>query len=411
MTDAKDKKVNIILGITGGISAYKSAELVRLMKKERFQVKVVMTENATRFITPLTMAVLSENKVYTRLFSPDEEDPEIRHIFLARWANMLVIAPASANVISKLAHGIADDLLSTTILAFQGEVIIAPAMNKVMINNSILRNNIGYLRRKGYHFIETEKGNLACGEYGDGRMTTPANIISFIKKIIDNANSLNGKTILITAAATREPIDQVRFISNYSSGKMGFALAEVAKRRGAKVILVSGPTFLQDIEGIKTIRVNTAAEMREQVLSYFDQVDVFISAAAVSDFRPVNQFKGKIKKEEADVISLELRKNADILKEVGEKKGKQILIGFAAEVEKLKENALSKLKSKNLDYIVANDISREDSGFGADTNKVLIIERSGKTIDLPLMSKYEVAEYLFDLVKSYFEHQSKAIII
>jgi phosphopantothenoylcysteine decarboxylase/phosphopantothenate--cysteine ligase len=411
MTDAKDKKVNIILGITGGISAYKSAELVRLMKKERFQLKVVMTENATRFITPLTMAVLSENKVYTRLFSPDEEDPEIRHIFLARWANMLVIAPASANVISKLAHGIADDLLSTTILAFQGEVIIAPAMNKVMINNSILRNNIGYLRRKGYHFIETEKGNLACGEYGDGRMTTPANIISFIKKIIDNANSLNGKTILITAAATREPIDQVRFISNYSSGKMGFALAEVAKRRGAKVILVSGPTFLQDIEGIKTIRVNTAAEMREQVLSYFDQVDVFISAAAVSDFRPVNQFKGKIKKEEADVISLELRKNADILKEVGEKKGKQILIGFAAEVEKLKENALSKLKSKNLDYIVANDISREDSGFGADTNKVLIIERSGKTIDLPLMSKYEVAEYLFDLVKSYFEHQSKAIII
>ena len=411
MTDAKDKKVNIILGITGGISAYKSAELVRLMKKERFQLKVVMTENATRFITPLTMAVLSENKVYTRLFSPDEEDPEIRHIFLARWANMLVIAPASANVISKLAHGIADDLLSTTILAFQGEVIIAPAMNKVMINNSILRNNIGYLRRKGYHFIETEKGNLACGEYGDGRMTTPANIISFIKKIIDNANSLNGKTILITAAATREPIDQVRFISNYSSGKMGFALAEVAKRRGAKVILVSGPTFLQDIEGIKTIRVNTAAEMREQVLSNFDQVDVFISAAAVSDFRPVNQFKGKIKKEEADVISLELRKNADILKEVGEKKGKQILIGFAAEVEKLKENALSKLKSKNLDYIVANDISREDSGFGADTNKVLIIERSGKTIDLPLMSKYEVAEYLFDLVKSYFEHQSKAIII
>ena len=411
MTDAKDKKVNIILGITGGISAYKSAELVRLMKKERFQLKVVMTENATRFITPLTMAVLSENKVYTRLFSPDEEDPEIRHIFLARWANMLVIAPASANVISKLAHGIADDLLSTTILAFQGEVIIAPAMNKVMINNSILRNNIGYLRRKGYHFIETEKGNLACGEYGDGRMTTPANIISFIKKIIDNANSLNGKTILITAAATREPIDQVRFISNYSSGKMGFALAEVAKRRGAKVILVSGPTFLQDIEGIKTIRVNTAAEMREQVLSYFDQVDVFISAAAVSDFRPVNQFKGKIKKEEADVISLELRKNADILKEVGEKKGKQILIGFAAEVKKLKENALSKLKSKNLDYIVANDISREDSGFGADTNKVLIIERSGKTIDLPLMSKYEVAEYLFDLVKSYFEHQSKAIIV
>ncbi|MDD3655156.1 MAG: bifunctional phosphopantothenoylcysteine decarboxylase/phosphopantothenate--cysteine ligase CoaBC [Atribacterota bacterium] len=411
MTDEKDKKVNIILGITGGISAYKSAELVRLMKKEGFQVKVVMTENATRFITPLTMAVLSENKVYTRLFSPDEEDPEIRHIFLARWANMLVIAPASADVISKLAHGIADDLLSTTMLAFQGEVIIAPAMNKVMINNSILRNNIGYLRRKGYHFIETEKGDLACGEYGDGRMTTPANIISFIKKIIGNANSLNGKTILITAAATREPIDQVRFISNYSSGKMGFALAEVAKNRGAKVILVSGPTFLQDIEGIKTIRVNTAAEMREQVLYYFDEVDVFISAAAVSDFRPVNQFKGKIKKEEADVIRLELRKNVDILKEVGEKKGKQILIGFAAEVKKLKENALSKLKSKNLDYIVANDISREDSGFGADTNKVLIIERSGKTIDLPLMSKYEVAEYLFDLVKSYFEHQSKAIIV
>ncbi len=403
--------MNILLGITGGIAAYKSAELVRLIKKEGFQVKVVMTENATRFITPLTMEVLSENKVYIDLFSEDEKGHRISHISLARWADMVVIAPATANIISKIAHGVADGLLSTTLLAFQGRVILAPAMNKVMYNNPIFRDNIIYLMKKNYHFVETGKGSLACGEYGEGRMAEPLQIVGFIKELIGKANDLKGKKILITAGATREPIDRVRFISNYSSGKMGFALAEVARKRGAEVVLISGPTFLEDIEGINTIRVDTAADMREQVFTYFKEADVFISAAAVSDFRPARQFEGKIKKEEQNIIHLELKKNVDILKEAGEKKDKQILIGFAAEVKSLKENALSKLESKNLDYIIANDITREDSGFGTDTNKVFIIERNGNTIDLPLMSKYEVAEYIFDLIKSHFEGQSKGRIV
>ncbi len=411
MLKNNNKPINIVLGITGGIAAYKSAELVRLMKKEGFQVKVIMTANATRFITPLTMAILSENGVYTSLFSSEEENYEIRHISLARWADMIIIAPASANIIAKLAHGFADDLLCTTVLAFQGQIVIVPAMNQSMYHNLSFKDNLNCLLKKGYHFIDTEKGSLACGEFGDGKMASPASIMDFIKKLIKNANSLQGKKILITAGPTREPIDQVRFISNYSTGKMGYALAEVAQRRGAEVILISGPTFLPDIGGIKTIRINTTAEMREQVLTYFDQVDVFISAAAVSDFRPVEQFNGKIKKEKQETLHLALTRNFDILKEVGKRKNKQLLIGFAAEVSALLENALEKLKSKNLDFIVANDISRKDSGFGTDTNKVLIIERNGNTIDLPLMSKYEVAEYLLDLVKTFFVHQSDGMIV
>ena len=407
-----ERKINILLGITGGIAAYKCAELVRLMKKEGFQVKVMMTRNATRFITPLTMAVLSENKVYTNLFSPEEgELQEIRHISLAQWADMIVIAPASANTISKLSHGAADDLLSSTVLAFEGMVIVVPAMNKVMLNKPVFKDNILSLMKKDYQIIETEKGSLACGDFGDGRMAEPEHIIKFINERITQAHSLSAKKILITASATREPIDRVRFISNYSTGKMGFALAEAAKRRGAEVTLITGPTFLMDIEGVETIRVNTAAEMREKVLSHFENIDVFISAAAVSDFRPVEQFDGKIKKEKHETLTLELQKNTDILKEAGEKKGKQVLIGFAAEASQLRENGLSKLRSKNLDFIVVNDITREDSGFGVDTNKVSIITRQEDIIDLPLMHKYEVAEYLFDLLSSYFEQHSKGLMV
>ncbi|NLL61444.1 MAG: bifunctional phosphopantothenoylcysteine decarboxylase/phosphopantothenate--cysteine ligase CoaBC [Candidatus Atribacteria bacterium] len=404
--------MNILLGITGGIAAYKCAELVRLMKKEGFQVKVVMTRNATRFITPLTMAVLSENRVYINLFSTEEEEQqEIRHISLAQWADMVVIAPASANTISKLAHGVADDLLTSTILAFEGEVIIVPAMNKVMVNNSVYKDNALYLLQKGYNFIKSERGSLACGDFGEGRMAEPAYILKFINNRITQASSLSNKKILITASATREPIDRVRFISNYSTGKMGFALAETAKRRGAEVILITGPTFLADIAGIETIRVNTAAEMREEVFSRFKKADVFISAAAVSDFRPAEQFDGKIKKEERETLTLELKKNADILKEAGEEKVNQVLVGFAAEASQLKENGLSKLRSKNLDFIVVNDITREDSGFGVDTNKVSIINRKEEIVDLPLMTKYEVAEYLCGILVSYFEQQSKGLTV
>jgi len=410
MKERKNKEKNIVLGVAGGIAAYKSAELVRLLKKEGLNVKVMMTKNGARFITPLTMAVLSENKAYTSLFSQDEEDEEIRHISLAHWADLIVIAPATANVISKIAHGMADDLLTSTVLAFRGGIIFAPAMNSAMINNPIYQDNVKYLLKLGYHFIDTEQGNLACGDYGDGRMANPEKIVCFIKKRLNLSSSLRGTKILITASATREPIDKVRFISNYSTGKMGFALAEAARDCGSSVTLITGPTYLQDITGIKTIHINTAREMREQVMANFNDSDVFISAAAVSDFKPIHSFSGKIKKEEQQSMNLELEKNIDILKEAGEIKTKQVLIGFAAEVDHLEENAVSKIKSKNLDYIVVNDVSRKDSGFGTDTNKVLIIDFKGNKIDLPLMSKYEVAEHILDKLQLHFKNRGKGMM-
>jgi phosphopantothenoylcysteine decarboxylase / phosphopantothenate---cysteine ligase len=404
MTERENKKIRVILGITGGIAAYKSAELVRLLKKEGFEVRVIMTKNAMHFISPLTLAVLSENKVYTDIFSRDEGDEQIRHISLSRWADLIVIAPATANTIAKIANGLADDLLSATVLAFKGKIIFAPSMNSAMISNPIYQDNVNYLLKKNYYFIATTHGNLACGEYGDGRMADPIDILNTIKIQINTNTSLKGKKVLITASATREPIDEVRFITNRSTGKMGFSLAEVARNRGASVTLVTGPTCLPDPCGISIIHVNTAQQMREAVMSYFEDSDIFISSAAVSDFRPAQKFSGKIKKNKQKVFHLELEKNVDILKEAGEKKTKQILIGFAAEVNHLTENALEKLKAKNLDYIIANDISREDSGFEVDTNKVLIINNHGEKKDLPLMSKYELAEYIFDYMQGNLEN-------
>jgi phosphopantothenoylcysteine decarboxylase/phosphopantothenate--cysteine ligase len=367
-----------------------------LLKKEDFEVRAMMTKHAMHFITPLTLAVLSENKVYTDLFSQGEGDEQIRHISLARWADLIVIVPATANTIAKIANGLADDLISAIVLAFRGKVIFAPSMNSAMINNPIYQDNVNYLSKKGYSFIETTQGNLACGEYGDGRMADPIDILYSIKKQINTNISLKGKRVLITASATREPIDEVRFISNHSSGKMGFSLAETARNRGADVTLITGPTCLPDSYGIRIIHINTAQQMREAVMSYFEDSDIFISSAAVSDFRPAKKFSGKIKKNEQRTFHLELEKNVDILKEAGEKKTKQILIGFAAEVNNLNENAMEKLRAKNLDYIIANDISRQDSGFEVDTNKVLIINNQGEMKDLPLMSKHELAEYIFD---------------
>jgi phosphopantothenoylcysteine decarboxylase / phosphopantothenate---cysteine ligase len=405
MTERENKKIRVVLGITGGIAAYKSAELVRLLKKEDFEVRVMMTKHAMHFITPLTLTVLSENKVYTDLFSQEEGNEQIRHISLARWADLIVIAPATANTIGKIANGLADDLISATVLAFKGKTIFAPSMNSAMISNPIYQDNVNYLSKKNYHFIETTQGNLACGEYGDGRMADPINILNAIKRQINTNISLKGKKVLITASSTREPIDEVRFISNRSTGKMGFSLAEAARNRGATVTLVTGPTCLPDLYGIRIIHVNTAQQMREAVMSHFEDSDIFISSAAVSDFKPAQKFAGKIKKNKEKSFHLELEKNVDILKEAGEKKTKQILIGFAAEVTNLNENALEKLKAKNLDYIIANDISREDSGFAVDTNKVLIISHEGAKIDLPLMSKYELAEYIFDNMQGGLENQ------
>ncbi len=411
MEKKKNRKKNVVLGVTGGIAAYKSAELVRLLKKCGYDIKVIMTRNATRFISPLTLAILSENKVYTSLFSQNEEDDEIRHISLAHWADLILIAPATANVIARIAHGMADDLLTSTILAFPGDIILAPSMNSTMLQNIRYQENRKILLQMGFHFISTEKGMMACGDYGDGRMAGPEEIVKMVNRMTNPTYLLEGKRLLITASATREPIDMVRFISNYSTGKMGFALAEVARNRGGEVILITGPTHLEDIGGVKTIHVNTAREMRDQVLNYLNDSDIFISAAAVSDFCPVNYFSGKIKKDTRKKFNITLEKNVDILKEAGEKKTSQILVGFAAEVDHLEEYATSKLKSKNLDYIIVNDISREDSGFGTDSNKVFIIDRKGRKTDLPLMSKFEVAEHIFDMIHKDLAHQDKGISI
>jgi phosphopantothenoylcysteine decarboxylase/phosphopantothenate--cysteine ligase len=364
-----------------------------------------MTKSAMHFITPLTLAVLSANKVYSDLFSQDEEDEQIRHISLARWADLIVIAPATANTIAKIASGLANDLISAIVLAFRGKVIFAPSMNSAMIGNPIHQDNVNYLSKNGYSFIETTQGNLACGEYGDGRMADPIHILASIKKQINTNTSLKGKKVLITASATREPIDQVRFVSNRSSGKMGFSLVEAARDRGARVTLVTGPTCLPDPFGISIVHVNTAQQMREAVMSRFEDSDIFISSAAVSDFKPVQKFAGKIKKNEQKTFYLELEKNVDILKEAGEKKTKQILIGFAAEVDNLTESAMEKLRAKNLDYIIVNDISRQDIGFEVDNNKVLIINNQGEIKDLPIMSKYKLAEYIFDNMQGNLENQ------
>lgn len=406
MKDKKCTKKNILLGVTGGIAAYKSAELIRLFKKEGFNVKVIMTENSKQFITPLTLAVLSENKVCTTLFSEDKEDNEIRHISLAQWADIIIIAPATANTIAKIAHGIADDILTSTVLAFSGKLFFAPAMNSVMINNPIYQENTKYLLGKGYFFINSEKGSLACGDYGDGRMVEPKNIVNFIKKQYSFSYLLKNVKILVTASATREPIDEVRFLSNRSTGKMGFAIAEAAQKRGAIVTLITGPTCLQSPVGIKTIHINTAEEMRGEVMCYFNDTDVFISAAAVADFKPEHKVAGKIKKKEHNSFSLQLGKNVDILKEAGKRKNKQILVGFAAEVKDLKKNALDKLKLKNLDLVIVNDITRKDSGFGTETNKVTIFDDKSLETDLPLMSKYELAEYILEKIQSIYKNRT-----
>ena len=406
-----NKKINIVIGITGGIAAYKSAELIRLLKKEGHSIKVMMTNNAERFITPLTLAVLSENRVYTELFSVNREEEEIRHISLAQWADLIIIAPATANTIAKMANGMADDILTSTVLAFPGKVYLAPAMNTVMINNSIYQDNVKYLTEKGYYFINAETGNLACGDYGDGRMAEPVHIVNFIKGQINRKNNLKDKKILISASATREPIDRVRFITNYSTGKMGFALAETAVNYGADVTLITGPTCLQDPFGARTIHVTTAEEMREQVMNYFMDSDVFISAAAVADFKPVKQYSGKIKKEGQETFTVKLAKNIDILKEAGEKKTNQILVGFAAEAQDLLENALTKLKTKKLDYIIANDITRKDSGFGTNTNKVIIIDNEGEKKDLPLMSKHKLAEHILNIIEIKLSNRHNGMLL
>ena len=389
----KGKK--ILLGVTGSIAAYKAAEILSLLKKKGADVFVIMTESATKFVQPLTFSALSEHSTVDNLFSLNDKI-KITHVSLAQWADLILIAPATANIIAKIAQGIADDMLTTTVLASKARVVFAPAMNKNMISNPIYQENVKKLSALGYEFIDSEYGPLACGEIGEGRLADIGDIVDKVEYALTFKKDYLNKTVLITASCTREPLDKVRFISNYSSGKMGFALAKIAQARGAKVILITGPNCLAALKGIKTVLIESAEEMKKEVFKYFSEADIIISAAAVADFRPKKVFSGKIKKEEAEKLVIELERTSDILYELGKRKKNKILVGFAAETENLVGNALKKLEEKELDLIVANDISSKGAGFGSDDNKAKLINSKGVVQELPLMPKSDLAEKILD---------------
>lgn len=395
----------IVLGVTGGIAAYKAAEFVRLLIKEEARVHVVMTENAQEFITPLTFQTLSGNPVVTDLFI-FIEDEKIGHIALADIAELIVILPATANIIGKIANGIADDFLSTMVMASKAPVLFVPSMNINMWESKVLQKNIQRLVEVGYHFIEPGEGELACHWYGKGRLAELSEVMEKIRDLL-SPKDLKGEKILITGGPTQEPIDPVRFLTNRSSGKMGDALARVARRRGAEVILIRGPSSLpvprRDME---VFSIRTAEEMREAVLTHMEGCSVVIKAAAVSDFRPKEISQKKLKKADSHT-SLELEKTRDILKEIGKKKGDRILVGFAAETEDLMANARKKLMEKNLDFIVMNDVTKPGAGFGSDTNQVKILYSSGEVKDLPLMSKEEVSQIILNDVSNLLKQKKE----
>ncbi len=385
----------IVLGVTGGIAVYKAVELVRLLTKAGADVHVIMTRSATEFVGPLTFQTLTANPVHTEIFNLIAER-EIGHIALADRADLFIIAPATANVIGKIANGIADDMLTTTVMATRAPVLIAPAMNVNMCTNPIYRENEEKLRRHGYRFVSPVKGMLACGWEGEGKLQDPAIIMEEAVCALSRQD-LAGERILVTAGPTLEEIDPVRFVSNHSSGKMGYAIARAARRRGAEVVLVAGPTCLDDPWGIETVHVCSADEMRDAVMARVAASTIIVKAAAVADYRPKNRSAGKIKKS-ADALVLELEKNPDILSEVGGVKGDRVLVGFAAETCELVENARKKLAGKNLDMVVANDIGQPGAGFHVDTNIAKLLYRDGRVEELSLMGKDEMAAIILDRV-------------
>ena len=392
------EKPNIVLGVTGGIAGYKALELVRLLVQDSCSVRVVMTREATEFVTPLSFQTLSGSPVATDLFSLTQES-EIGHINLADTADLLVIAPATANIVAKLAAGIADDLLTTVVLATQAPLLVVPSMNVHMLAHPMVQANLAKLRAAGYHVMEAGAGYLACGYEGKGRLPEPAAIVEQIRALL-RPGDLAAEKIIVTAGPSREPLDPVRFISNRSSGKMGYALARAAARRGAQVVLVSGPTALAPPEGVRTVPVVTAEEMRAAVLAEFDSATAVFMAAAVADYRPRSASNSKMKRA-GDAIRLDFVPNPDIAAELGDRKRHQIVVGFAAETESLVENARAKLQRKNLDLLVANDVTAEGSGFDVDTNAVTLLDRDGTATPLPVMSKDTVADRIYDWFLQY----------
>lgn len=379
----------IIVGITGGIAAFKICSLVSSLKKKGNDVHVLMSKEAEKFITPLTLQTLSNNRVITDMFSTDFE-PDVHHISLARKADVFVIAPATANVIAKISHGIADDMLTSTFLASGCEKLIVPAMNTGMLENPVTQDNIERCRQYGMHVLDSASGYLACGDTGKGRMPEPSVILDAIEAIASKDRWLSGKRVLVTAGPTREALDPVRYITNHSSGKMGYELAKAARNAGAEVTLVAGAVNLADPIGIEMVPIVSAADLAEAVLSRQSENDIIIMAAAVADYTPVHVDDQKIKKSEGQ-FSLELKRTTDVLASLGERKPEgQILIGFAMETQNLIENAAKKLSAKNADYIVANSIADEGAGFGVDTNIVTILSKDGQH-PLGLLSKEETA--------------------
>src|SRR5579862_6663932 len=393
--------MNVVLGVGGGIAAYKSAELARSLMERGMRVQVVMTEAAREFITPLTFASLTGNKVITSLFASANSDETlssaVEHIAVAQDNELLVIAPATADLLARMAHGLASDFLTTLYLAFTGRVILAPAMNNNMWTHPATQENLAVLLRRGHVIVEPEEGLLACGTTGPGRLAEPEKIADVVAGLSFRSRDLEGETVLITAGPTQEPLDPVRFISNRSSGKMGYALAEAAAQRGAQVILVSGPVQLAEPRGVRLVHVRTALEMHDAVLEHLGAASIIVKAAAVADYHLAQVPRHKIKKT-AMRMSLDLDPTLDILAELGHKKGDRLLIGFAAETENLIESARQKLKSKNCDMVVANLVNQEATGFEADENEVVLVLRTGETIPIARAPKREIADRIFDQV-------------
>jgi len=389
-----ENKKTVVIGVCGGIAVYKVLDIISALKKKDVNVCVIMTEAATKFVSPLSFQTMSQNLVSTDMFI-EPKAWEIQHISLAQKADVLLIVPATANFMGKVSNGIADDLLTTTVMAAKAPVLIAPAMNTGMYNNSIVQDNITRLKAHGYKFIDPAEGRLACGDTGIGKLADTDEICDRVMKEIYDIKDLKGKRVLVTAGPTIADIDPVRFITNRSSGKMGYAIAEEAAYRGAEVVLVSGQTHIKPPYGVEIVNIKTTEDMYNAVTSRFEESDIVIKAAAVADYKPKTYSDAKIKKASSE-LTIEFVKDLDILKKLGEMKTHQILVGFAAESHDLLQNAQGKLVNKNLDYIVANDITK--TGFATDDNKVTILRREGGPIYLESMAKRNVARELFNII-------------
>lgn len=388
------KGKNIVIGVSGGIAVYKVVDVVSRLRKLNANIDIIMTESATKFVTPLTFQSLSQNFVTVDMFK-EPVNWEVEHISLAQRADLFLIAPATANIIGKVANGIADDMLSTTIMATKAKVVFAPAMNTQMYLNPIFIQNMEKLKGLGYEFIKPASGRLACGDYGEGKLADPEDIVNYVVNSFNNNKDLLGKKVLITAGPTIEPIDPVRYITNHSSGKMGYELSKEACLRGADVVLVTGPTNLDEPKGVKVIKINTTKEMLNAVDEYFETCDILVKAAAPLDYKPKIVSDRKIKKEGND-LKIEFERNPDILHTLSLKKSKQVIVGFAAETDDLIENALKKIEKKNLDLIVANDIKKKEAGFKSETNIVTLITKEGKIQEYPKMTKRELSKVIID---------------